>query len=82
MVARKRHLLDPTVNARLFECFKRRRLRLRQSWFDAALGKNPTSAARPHQEKFDSTRACAIANGGNLLAQGRARGLGGRLYSS
>lgn len=68
VIARERHLFDPTVDARLFECFKRRRLRMAQVRFDSSLGKGPAPAASSYQQELETTLAVAVTNRCNLLA--------------
>jgi len=68
VVTGKRHLFDPTVNARFFKGFERRGLSVAQTGLDAALGENPSTTAGSHEQEFWSSGADAIANRRNLLA--------------
>jgi hypothetical protein len=67
-ILRKRGLLHPAMYSRLFKCFERRRLRVRQPWFCPTLGKSPASATRLHQKKFNAVTAHPITNGSHLFA--------------
>jgi len=56
------------MDSRLFEGFECRGLSMRQPWLGVAFGKNPASAARSHQQKFDDTAANPVADRGYLFA--------------
>jgi hypothetical protein len=59
------------MNAGFFKSFQGRRLGVREAAFNAAFGKNPTSATRLHQQEFYAAFAHAVANCGDLLASFR-----------
>src|SRR5580658_2119549 len=68
-ISGERSLFHPSVNSRLLESFKRRRLGVSQPRFRAALGKSPAPAAPcANQQELDAAVAYPVANRRNLLA--------------
>jgi hypothetical protein len=67
-ISGKWHLFDAAVNAGLFKGLERCRLRLSQSLFDSAFREDPATAARAHQQEFDTLCAHSVTNGSYLLA--------------
>ena len=80
-ILREGPFFDSPMYSSLFECLQRRRLRMRQARFCAALRKRPATSAGFDEQKLDSLSADPIANRSHLfrpaLPPARTEKLGG-----
>lgn len=66
-VTRERRFLHTAMNSRFFEGLERRRLRVSETRFGAALRKNPPSTSSSHKKKLNRSIAHPVTHGGHLL---------------
>ena len=66
-IAREGRVFDAAVDAGLLKSLERSGLRMSQSGFDTAFGKNPAAAASLNQQEFNTAHANAVTDCCHLL---------------